>query len=337
MDAVVERLRREANHTRHRPGAPAGHYESFFVRANHPSRPLGFWIRYTIFSPPGRPADALGELWAVVFDGETRKHAVVKREVPLGSCRFDRTAFAIEVDAAQLGPGSLAGAVTSPEATIAWDLAYATDAPPLLLLPAYAYETAIPSAKSLVPAPLARFTGRITVDGRTLDIADWPGSQSHNWGTRHTDHYAWGQVAGFDDAPSSFLEVITGRMRLAGVWSPFVTMLVLRHEGREIALNQPLHVWRARADFEYFRWTFASEDDTTRITGRITAPPEAFVALAYRNPPGGTKTCLNSKIAACELRVTDKHTGNTAIFSSRHRAAFEILTDDDDHGLAMRV
>ena len=33
----------------------------------------------------------------------------------------------------------------------------------------------------------------------------WIGSQNHNWGRKHTDSYAWGQVAGFDDAPQTFL------------------------------------------------------------------------------------------------------------------------------------
>ena len=36
-------------------GQPQGHYESFFQRANHPTRPLAFWIRYTLFSPHAHP------------------------------------------------------------------------------------------------------------------------------------------------------------------------------------------------------------------------------------------------------------------------------------------
>ena len=339
MDAVdrLDRLRHEANHTRYRRGASAGHYESFFVRANHPSRPLGFWIRYTIFSPAGRPDQALGELWAIVFDGETGTHTAVKREVPLESCRFDPDGFNVEVDGARLGPGTLAGSAGSRGHAIAWDLAYAAETPALFLLPSRLYETAFPSAKGLVAAPLARFNGRVSVDDRALDVEEWIGSQNHNWGTRHTDHYAWGQVAGFDESPSSFLEVITARVPVVPLWSPFLTMLVVRHDGREIRLNRPLQGWRARGAFEYFRWTFTSEDAAVHVQGTITAPPDAFVALSYANPPGGTKTCLNTKIAACELRVRDKDTGRTDVLSSRHRAAFEILTDDDRHGLAIRV
>ena len=38
----------------------AGHYESWFQRANHPSRPLAFWIRYTIFCPARPPGGCRG-------------------------------------------------------------------------------------------------------------------------------------------------------------------------------------------------------------------------------------------------------------------------------------
>jgi hypothetical protein len=72
------------------------------------------------------------------------------------------------------------------------------------------------------------------------------------------------------------------------------------------------------------------------VEGRISAPREAFVGLCYRNPPGGVKHCLNTKLAACELTLTHRQTGQksmTETLTTRHRAAFEILTDDRDHGV----
>jgi hypothetical protein len=77
------------NRCRFDRGSAAGHYESFYQRANHPDRPLGFWIRYTIFSPKGRPDDAIGELWAVWFDGERDRVIAVKEEHAIDACEFD--------------------------------------------------------------------------------------------------------------------------------------------------------------------------------------------------------------------------------------------------------
>src|ERR1044071_5745890 len=99
----------QANWTQYEPGSRTGHYESFFQRANHPSRPLAFWLRYTIFSPKNHPRDARGELWAVFFNGETNQHIAVKNEVPLDQCLFRSSAFFAQIGEATLQPGQLSG------------------------------------------------------------------------------------------------------------------------------------------------------------------------------------------------------------------------------------
>jgi hypothetical protein len=213
-------LRRDqVNWTQYDPSRSAGHYESFYLRGNDPQRPLAFWIRYTIFSPAGRPADALGELWAIVFDGETNTHATAKLELPLAECAFPNDRFEVRVGQATLDGGEVRGQVGQ----INWELRYEGDDPPLYLLPERLYGGGFPKAKSLVSRPLVRFTGGISVDTRGIAVDGWLGSQNHNWGSRHTDHYAFGQVAGFDNAPDSFLEVATARNRIGPLWTPALT------------------------------------------------------------------------------------------------------------------
>jgi hypothetical protein len=308
----------------------------FQVRCDHLA-PLAFWIRYTLFSPHHRPDDAIGELWAVFFDGETGNHIAVKREVPIGDCRFETSGFSVTVGDASLGPGRLSGSAGSNGHDIAWDLSFEGSEPPLFLLPTRLYDTALPKAKSLVGLPQAVFHGTLQVDGRALDIDGWTGSQNHNWGAKHTDEYAWGQVAGFDTDASAFLEVATARLRIGPLWTPLMTLIVLRHQGKELRFNGLLRSIRARASRNGFVWTFASGDENNAIEGTIDAVPSDFVGLCYYNPPGGEKHCLNSKIAACELRVIDRRTGASETLSTRKRAAFEILTDRRDHGIEIRA
>jgi len=331
MPNSLDLLREQANWTRFRAGQTAGHYESFFQRANHPSRPLAFWIRYTLFSPRGQPQQAVGELWAIVFNGETGRQTVVRQALPMARCHFDPARFNIQIGDAHLGPGQLLGSAAGADHTIAWDLAFAGDAAPLFLLPAELYAAGFPKAKSLVALPMACYNGTIAVDGQLIQIENWIGSQNHNWGSQHTDDYAWGQVAGFDTHPDSFLEVASARLRLGPLWAPPLTPLVLRHEGREIALNSLRQTLRAHSSRHDFVWRFRSETGGLCVEGVISAPREDFVALRYDNPPGGSKLCLNSKLAACKLTVTDRQAGRGAApqtLACRQRAAFEILTDD---------
>jgi hypothetical protein len=345
---------RDFNHSRYEPGSAGGFYESYFQRANHPARPLAFWIRYTIFSPAGRPQDAIGELWAVWFDGETGRHVVAKTEVPAGQFAFAHDGLDARIGPATLAPGRLRGGAESRGHRIDWELAFEGVAPPLFLFAPELYGKALPKAKSLVGLPLARYRGALTVDGQRIAIEDWVGSQNHNWGARHTDRYAWGQVAGFDNARDSFLEVATGQIKIGPFWTPRLTPLVLRHGGEEYALRTIGRAFRAQGRFStnpsglkplpqresaasgIFEWDFASRDAGVEITGRITAPKDAFVGLRYYNPPGGEKWCLNSKLASCRLVLKRAGRGEE-VLETRHRAAFEILTDDTDHGIEIRT
>jgi tocopherol cyclase-like protein len=334
MQITSTDLAGQANFTRYH-NQQCGHYESFFQRANHPTRPLAFWIRYTIFSPKDRPQDAIGELWAIYFNGETGEHVVVKKEVALHLCTFSTSEFFVDVDGAQLRSNQLFGAVDSNGNSMEWKLTYHSDEKPLFLLPTQLYTTKLPAAKSLVGAPLAVYNGDLTVNGERIDVANWVGSQNHNWGSKHTDLYAWGQVAGFDAQPGSFLEVATARLKIGPIWTPAMTLLLLRHQGKEYTLNCILQSLRAEGSFTYFTWHFTSETKDVGVEGTISATREAFVGLNYHNPPGGNKVCLNTKIAACNLRFRDKEAKTEEILSTSNRAAFEILTDDTHSGIAI--
>ncbi len=291
------------NRCRYIDGDARGHYESYFLRANHPQRPLAFWIRYTVFCPRGRPADAVGELWAIYFDGERERVAAAKEVVPISACRFAQQGLDIRVGSASLTEGQLRGQASSNTNALQWDLRYEGAEPPLLLLPRSYYESAFPKAKILVGTPNARFDGVVSVNGAAVDVKSWAGSQNHNWGSKHTDSYAWGQVAGFDGAPRTFLECSTARLKFGPFWTPPITIAVLRVENEEIRLNGLAQAFRARADFDFLSWRFESRTREAKVSATIHAPKALFVGLTYSNPPGGTKTCLNTKLAACELIV----------------------------------
>ena len=279
----------------------------------------------------------MGELWAIAFDGERRQCVAVKRELPLDDCHFGAGALDVRIGDAALTSGGAVGDVTTSQHTIAWRLTVTGGGPPLLLLPSALYATGLPRAKSLVPRPLAGFDGTLTVDGEHVPVTSWVGSQNHNWGSRHTDSYAWGQVAGFDGHPETFLEVATAQLRVGPFWTPRMTPLVLRHAAREHRVNATGRTLRARAALSYFTWTFAVRNEDVAIEGRIEAPRWAVVGLRYRNPPGGEKHCLNTKIATCTLTLVDRSSGRSETLRTADRAAFEILTDDRRHGVPIAV
>jgi hypothetical protein len=328
--ATATATRDHWNAARYQPGTAAGHYESWFQRANDPTGQRAFWIRYTIFAPAGRPAAAVGELWAIAFDRAGPRIVAVKQVHPVAACTFSRDRLEVAIEAARLDDAALHGAATAHGHTIAWDLRYAGGQPPLLLLPERLYAAPVPRAKALVGRPLARFTGSLTVDGEPLAITDWVGSQNHNWGTRHTDRYAWGQVAGFDEDPDAFLECSTARFKLGPLWTPAMSPVLLRLGGRTLAWNALPRALRARGRYAPYDWQIETSGPDGTLSLHIRATAADFVALRYDNPPGGSKICMNSKIARAELTL--RQGGTTTVLHSS-RAAFEILDDTAPPGV----
>jgi len=322
------------NGCRYQRGSTKGHYESWFQRANHPTRSLAFWVRYTIFSPKGNPGAAVGELWAVYFDGEANTIKAVKEVLPLNDCEFASTGLHHRIATSTLDAASLKGEAKGQGHELRWDLRYTSPNPHLLFLPKRLYAVPFPKAKALVGSPLAVYDGTLKVDGEEIAIDGWIGSQNHNWGVKHTDRYAWGQVSGFENAPDAFFEVATARVKLGPIWTPWMTLMVLRVGGEEYRLNSIPQAIRADGEYGFFHWTFSSKTRRATIKGSISASADAFVGLPYDNPPGGRKTCLNSKIASCKLTL--QRPGQAPLsLNSPHRAAFEILTDAKDHGVAV--
>lgn len=313
-DARVDRD--TANGARFVPGT--AHYESWFARANHPSEPRSFWIRYTIFSPAAGPP--VGELWAIVSD--PAGVVAVREEHPIERCSFAEDRLAIAIDRARHDDRSLEGSASHAGHTIAWSLRFESPSPPALMMPRALYSLPIPRAKALTGSPLASFDGTIELDGQRLEIDRWLGSQCHNWGARHTTEYAWGQVCGFDGEDDTFLELTTARIAPR---APRTTIALLRRGDQELRFDGVLRALRARAEHAPFRWTFDVAGPRARLHGVMEASPSAFVALPYGNPPGGTKWCLNSKIASCA--VTLEHEGRTIELGTKNRAAFELLSD----------
>ena len=288
--------------------------------------------QYTLFSPKDNLAGTEGQLWAIYFDGETTARTAVKQSVAFDHCAFSQTDLKVQIDQSVLDASHLKGSARDDRRQLSWDLAYQGTAAPSFLLPLDLYSRGFPKAKVLTGIPLADFGGHIVVDGHTVDVSGWRGSQNHNWGLKHTDQYAWGQVAGFDSEPDAFLECSTARLKVGPLWTPWLTNLVLRLRGREIQLNSLGQAIRNRGRYDYFSWRIECSRGPLQVTVNISAPAERFLALGYDDPPGGKRTCLNTKLATCRVRVTEK--GQPPIdLTTESRAAFEILAVDEEHGI----
>ncbi len=236
----------------------AGLYESFYLRAVAPDRPVGVWIRYTVHQrghPPRRGSGPppQGSVWCTVFDGARRpfQHKLTTDALSVPPDGW------IAVGDSTLGPGRAEGSCGEAR----WALRFASHEPELRHLPRdFLYRAPLPRTKLTSPAPAARFEGALELPGapaphsgtlspsppflpspaippspspppRTITLDGWRGMVGHNWGAEHAERWIWLHGLDFAEDPGAWLDVALGRVRVAGRTSPWVASGALHLDG----------------------------------------------------------------------------------------------------------
>ncbi|HEY4118224.1 MAG TPA: hypothetical protein VGM56_10220 [Byssovorax sp.] len=333
----------ELNGVRFDASRPRGHVESWFVKANDPSGDRAIWLKATIYAASTEPDRAVAEGWAIAFDrrGGAPKHRAVKCSLPFARASFATRGLAVRFDEGEgarleLIEAATKGAIASSGARVAWDLRWENTAAPILPYFSHAmYTGAFPKQKLLTPAPDARVSGEVTVDGEAWTLDGWRGMQGHNWGRGHSDLYAWAHVSQWDQDEPVVLEGMSGKVKIGPVMTPLTTIVCVRHRGVAYDFNAPLDLLRATGDVALRRWEFSAKSEHATIEGTLEASTEDFVGLYYANPDGAMTYCLNSKLA--RARVHFEPRGRAPILLTSRAAALEIGTRDDAHGVRMYV
>jgi hypothetical protein len=313
--------------------AKAPYYESRYIRANDPSRPQAIWLRETLVLP--RSGAASADVWMMIFDPEGAGNKALKLSYPIGDADFRDEPWTARIAATSLDDRSASGSAAGESGSVSWELAISPgDEPPVKLLTDLGYKAPVPTAKTQVRHPLARFDGNVQLDDRRVDVDGWIGSVNHNWGRRHTPAYAFGQVCGFDDDQRSSLEIVTARAGVGPVLLPPVTLLVLRYGGREFAVRSPVAARHSRGRYQPFTWSFGARVDGLSLDGEIRTEPADVIGLTYTDTDGKSKYCYNSAIAACRIELSG---AATVELTAQRRAMFEILTDVRYDGVPVLV
>ncbi len=325
------------NLVRWRPMSGRGHVESFFLKANAPVGGRAFWIKFTLFCPPGGPQAARAETWAIVFAGDSGRHVALKESRPAESAELGFERFQLQFGPARLGPGHTRGELAADGHEIAWDLHFSESPAPFHPYPAeWLYSGPFPATKLLSPYPDVRFHGELRVDGESLAVSGWRGMQGHNWGPRHTERYVWVHCNAFaGDPPDTFFEGLTARVRLGPVLSPPLTIVCLRHRGEDVFFRHPRFWLNRHVEQGRYFWRFEAQDARHRLSGVFEALRDDLVGLRYDNPDRPPTYCLNSKIASGNLLLETRRGARPLALHAPRHAALEIATPDADHGVRM--
>ena len=302
-------------------GAAAGHYESWFVKGNHPSEPKAFWLRHTVHQRPGEAQTA--SLWLTLFDGDevrAGKQTVAAPRVPEGGH--------VAIAGAQLHPGRAKGALTCATLDAAWDLTFATGDEEQRHLPyAWMYDAPVPRTKSGTPYPGVTFGGRVG----PFDVDGWTGPVSHNWGSQHAERWIWLHAP----LDGGWLELVLGRIRLGGRTTPWIANGALQLDGRRHRLGGLDRVRGTRVDEAPTGARFLTSGEDVRVEGEIRAPARRFVCWRYADPDGPEHHSAHCSVA--DLRLEVRAAGAPPrVQEATGRASYELGMRETDHGLEVQ-
>jgi hypothetical protein len=266
----------------------AGHYESFYLKAAHPSEPRALWIRHTVWKAPG--AEPVGSLWCTLFD------AAWDRPVAWKETLAPERLGVAPGEYLHVGDGRLApGLAESPR----WRLEFGGDAETFRYLPRdWMYRARLPRTKAESLYPSVRYTGWAELDGRRLEVDGWPGMVGHNWGAEHAERWIWLHGAGED----WLLDGTFGRVKLGRWTTPWVGNALLVLDGRRHRLGGLGKARSTTVADDHDGCAFGLAGADVRVEGEVRAPRPALVGWVYSDPGGGRHHVVHSSIA--DLRLT---------------------------------
>ena len=306
-----------------------GHYESFYLRASHPSEPLGVWIRHTVHKRPG--SAPTGSVWFTLFGpGGPRASKLTVGEVSVPPGGY------IRIGDSEMAPGRAAGSAPSDQLSPSWDLTFEEGAPAFHHLPrGWMYSAPVPRTKTLSPHPWTRFSGTVTVDGEAIELDGWSGMVGHNWGAEHAERWIWTDGMDFDGHPDAYLDAAIGRIKLGRFTTPWLGNGVLFLDGTLYRLGGPARVRSTVVRETPQGAQIVLPGKGVTVSGRVGAEADRFVAWQYSDPDGGGHEVVNCSIASMTLKV--ERDGEAPIeLHSDHGATFELGMRETDHGVPVQ-
>ncbi|HEY6005663.1 MAG TPA: hypothetical protein VIV57_22475 [Anaeromyxobacter sp.] len=298
--ATPEAQATERDNARVWRGQP-GHYEVWYLTFNHRPSRTGFWIRYTLEAPRSGRGEPHAQLWFAHFDAlDPKRNFAVHRKLPIASMVARAAPFEVRIGDATLTHASARGSLEGAGHSARWDLGWTPARRTHLFLPGFAYRSPRVSTKVLSPNLDVALSGRVEVDGRTLALEAEPGAQTHLWGRKHADAWAWGHCNAFEGRTGTAFEALTVRARPLAPWLTFLTLVL---DGETLRLGRLAGTVLNRGRMGTTRYEMRAYGSEVRIEGEYSCRPEDMVVAEYADPDGEPSYCANTEVADLSLTV----------------------------------
>ena len=224
------------------------------------------------------------------------------------------------------GPDHTAGTAVGRGHRIEWDLKFEPNSFTFFHVPDSLQKLKLTKSVVCKPNVDIKFTGWYTIDGRKYECVAAPGCQGHIWGRRYAHDWAWAHCNSFEGAEPAALEVLSARVKLAGVLtSPRMSALFFEYKGERHEFNRLSDTFAIRSEYGLTNWKFAVDRGPIRLLGEITCDVKDLIGVTYEDTQGSFLYCNNTELATMNLSVYHKGKLETTL-RSKFTTGFETVS-----------
>ncbi|MEW6203260.1 MAG: tocopherol cyclase family protein [bacterium] len=292
-----------ANAPRWQPGK-RNHYEVWYLTLNNLATQTGYWIRYTITAPKEGHGEPYCQVWFSFFDrrkpdsnfGLTQRH-------PIETLKSTPSPFELRIGENILATGITSGRIEGAGHSARWDLKFTPSQEVFFHFPKLLYKREFTDTTVLSPHLDTRFTGTIEVDGRTYELKDDPGDQTHLWGKEHAYKWVWAHCNHFEEDETAVLEALCAQVERFNIKLPPIPLIYLKLRGEEYHFLKPHEILSTRTAGRLGEWRVRAIGATKRIDVEISCRIEDTIEAEYFDPDGESAYCDNTEAADAVVTV----------------------------------
>ncbi|MBI3724581.1 hypothetical protein HY251_11595 [bacterium] len=314
-----------------------GFYEVWYVTLVDPASGDAYWFRYTIDAPAAGKGESELGLWAFSTPAkDPRAGLSLHDRLPLSKFADKTTeekGFRVEFGKAFVDPARATGKTGSGERSIEWDLKWEKNGVSFEHVPMVLEKLGVAQSAASSQNLAVLFDGTIKVGGKSIKVSKWPGEQSHTWGKKHADSWAWAHCNAFEEDKDAVFEGVSARVRKLGLLLPAATPLFLRLAGtpepREISWTSVFTLWSNVSRVSAGRWDFEADSPEVLLKGTASAPLERMIAVEYRDPDGEPLWCHHATGGDLALEVYRRTGARWSLdrrLTSKGTTAFELTS-----------
>lgn len=305
-----------------------GGYESFYLRAVDEQTGRGVWLRHT-FHAEGAGAPVVGSVWVTLFGCEGGVRAAKQSTQEISAAPGE--GGWVRIGDSVFGPEGVSGSCEG----ASWSLSFEPLDRELRHLPAaWLYRAPLPKTKPESPMPIASISGTVTIGDTAVELDGWRGMVGHNWGAQHAERWIWLHGIGFAEREDAWLDLVLGRVLVAGRLLPWVGMGALALGDRRIRLGGLGHRPQVHETPRELQLEIGGADSSA-LSVVATPPEDQIVVWRYADPDGSEHHVANCSVSGLQLDFKDRH-GERLQLTTRHGGTYELGMRETAHGLQVQ-